>query len=123
MAGPRGFRYQRQEGGGIELTCVVVVVVVSTLGASGSSWPALILGRFAFQLLDTKTLDKQTTLLHFLVETIDKGFPELTNFYDELDGITAAARGKPTRTAFNFILRASLLHALAFRAGTRFGII
>ncbi|VDO12879.1 unnamed protein product [Rodentolepis nana] len=45
-------------------------------------------------LLDTKTPDKQTTLLHFLVETVEEKFPELANFYDELDGITAASRGE-----------------------------
>ncbi len=47
----------------------------------------------SLQLLDTKTLDKQTTLLHFLVETIEASFPDLADFYDDLDGITAAARG------------------------------
>nr|CDS30056.2 Formin proteiny 2 domain containing protein [Hymenolepis microstoma] len=46
------------------------------------------------QLLDTKTPDKQTTLLHFLVETVEEKFPDLVNFYDELDGITAASRGE-----------------------------
>ncbi|VDL31359.1 unnamed protein product [Hymenolepis diminuta] len=43
-------------------------------------------------LLDTKTPDKQTTLLHFLVETVEEKFPDLVNFYDDLDGITAASR-------------------------------
>ena len=42
-------------------------------------------------------MDKQTTVLHFLVETIEAKFPDLANFYDELDGITAAARGARTR--------------------------
>uniref|UniRef100_A0A5K3F2N6 Formin-like protein n=1 Tax=Mesocestoides corti TaxID=53468 RepID=A0A5K3F2N6_MESCO len=43
-------------------------------------------------LLETKTVDRQTTLLHYLVETIESNFPELINFYDELEGVTAAAR-------------------------------
>ncbi|KAM3181278.1 hypothetical protein ACTXT7_014678, partial [Hymenolepis weldensis] len=43
-------------------------------------------------LLETKTPDKQTTLLHFLVETVEEKFPDLANFYDDLDGITAASR-------------------------------
>ncbi|VDO08704.1 unnamed protein product [Rodentolepis nana] len=32
--------------------------------------------------------------MHFLVETVEEKFPELANFYDELDGITAASRGE-----------------------------
>ncbi|VDL94638.1 unnamed protein product [Schistocephalus solidus] len=43
-------------------------------------------------LSDVKTVDKQVTLLHFLVETLERQYPDLLTFYEELEGVTLAAK-------------------------------
>ena len=45
------------------------------------------------QLTNTKSHDNRTTLLHYLVDTIDKNFPHLNSFLDELYHVDKAARG------------------------------
>ena len=45
------------------------------------------------QLVDTKSGDKKTTLMHFLVQTVQDKFPELLNFDSELRFLDKAAVG------------------------------
>lgn len=45
-----------------------------------------------FQLSATKDIENKTTLLHYLVDTIERKFPELLNFNEELAHIDRAAR-------------------------------
>ena len=47
-----------------------------------------------FQLNDTKTIDNRQTLMHFLVNTLEKHNPELMDFYEELSHSEKAARGR-----------------------------
>ncbi|KAK6645426.1 hypothetical protein RUM43_001703 [Polyplax serrata] len=47
---------------------------------------------FLPKLTSTKDVDNKTTLLHFLVETIEKKFPELLNFYEQLEHVDRASR-------------------------------
>ena len=44
------------------------------------------------KLSNTKERDNKTTLLHFLVETIEMGYPDLINFYEEILHLDKAAR-------------------------------
>jgi len=44
------------------------------------------------KLSNTKDRDNKSTLLHFLVENIEKNYPELLNFYEELIHLDKAAR-------------------------------
>jgi len=44
------------------------------------------------KLSNTKDRDNKTTLLHFLVETVEKDYPELLTFYEELIHTDKAAR-------------------------------
>jgi len=44
------------------------------------------------KLSNTKDRDNKATLLHFLVETIEKSHPQLLSFYDELMHVDKAAR-------------------------------
>ena len=46
------------------------------------------------QLRSTKTTDNKSTLLHYLVRTIQKKFPELAHFPEYLSAVAPAARGK-----------------------------
>lgn len=48
---------------------------------------------FHLQLGNTKTQDNKSTLLHFLAETLEKKYPELLTFADELIHVEQAARG------------------------------
>lgn len=43
-------------------------------------------------LLDTRSLDKSWTLLHYVVDTIESRFPALATFYEELGDIATAAK-------------------------------
>lgn len=45
-------------------------------------------------LLDTKSTDKRSCLLHYIVATIRQKFPEMLNFDSELHYIEKAAVGK-----------------------------
>ena len=45
--------------------------------------------------MDTKSGDKKTTLMHFLVQTVQDKFPELLNFDSELRFLDKAALGRP----------------------------
>jgi len=47
---------------------------------------------FVFQLTGTKDIENKTTLLHYLVETIETNFPELLSFGEELSHVDRAAR-------------------------------
>ena len=44
------------------------------------------------KLCNTKDRDNKSTLLHFLVETVEKNHPELLNFHDELMHLEKSAR-------------------------------
>ena len=46
------------------------------------------------QLSNTKTIDNKQTLMHFLVEIIERRLPDALDFADELIHIEKAARGK-----------------------------
>ena len=50
--------------------------------------------KIRFQLENTKSADQKMTLLHFLVETMEKNFPDLLTFRDELEHIEKAAKGQ-----------------------------
>ena len=43
--------------------------------------------------MNTKGHDGRTTLLHFLVDTIEKKYPDLLSFHEELMHVEQAARG------------------------------
>lgn len=45
------------------------------------------------QLSNTKTSDNKSTLLHFLVKTIESKCPEVLNIKEELDTVPTAAKG------------------------------
>ncbi|KAK5638990.1 hypothetical protein RI129_013285 [Pyrocoelia pectoralis] len=47
---------------------------------------------FLTKLTGTKDINNKSTLLHYIVETVEKKFPELLNFYDELPHIDKASR-------------------------------
>ena len=47
---------------------------------------------FHFQLNNTKDRDNKDTLLHFLVELVERDYPELLNFADEIMHLDNAAR-------------------------------
>ena len=49
---------------------------------------------FLFQLSDTRTHDKRLTLLHFIVQTVQERFPDISNFDHELKSTERAAQGK-----------------------------
>lgn len=49
---------------------------------------------FWFQLLDTKSTDRQQTLLHFIANVIQKTYPDVNNFYCELHFLDKAALGE-----------------------------
>ncbi|KAI9209800.1 uncharacterized protein BJ171DRAFT_564305 [Polychytrium aggregatum] len=44
------------------------------------------------KLVDTKSADGKSTLLHFVVKIIDRDFRSLASFYEELPSVTVAAR-------------------------------
>lgn len=43
---------------------------------------------FFLQLTGTKDVHNKQTLLHYIVETAEKKFPEILNFYDEMPHIS-----------------------------------
>ncbi|KAK9884199.1 hypothetical protein WA026_005154 [Henosepilachna vigintioctopunctata] len=47
---------------------------------------------FLTKLTGTKDVNNKETLLHFIVETTEKKFPDLLNFYDEMPHIDKASR-------------------------------
>ncbi|XP_031331598.1 protein diaphanous isoform X3 [Photinus pyralis] len=47
---------------------------------------------FLTKLTGTKDIHNKSTLLHYIVETVERKFPELLNFYDELPHIDKASR-------------------------------
>ncbi len=49
---------------------------------------------FSLQLSDTRTHDKRLTLLHFIVQTVQERFPDVSNFDNELKSAEKAAQGK-----------------------------
>lgn len=49
---------------------------------------------FLSQLSDTRTHDKRLTLLHFIVQTVQERFPDISNFDHELKSTERAAQGK-----------------------------
>ncbi|XP_065183760.1 formin-like protein isoform X2 [Sycon ciliatum] len=48
------------------------------------------------RLLDTRSTDRKQNLLHFLVSTVEKNFPDITDFYEELN--LAGATGVSMQT-------------------------
>ena len=46
------------------------------------------------QLSNTKTSDNKSTLLHFLVQSIESKCPEVLNIKDEIPSVSTAAKGK-----------------------------
>ena len=47
---------------------------------------------FIFKLNNTKDRDNKDTLLNFLVELVERDYPELLNFADEMIHLDSAAR-------------------------------
>ena len=47
-----------------------------------------------FQLTNTKTSDNKSTLLHFLVQSIESKCPEVLNLKEEIPSVPTAAKGK-----------------------------
>lgn len=47
---------------------------------------------FIFQLSSTKDVENKTTVLHYLVDIIEKKYPELLNFADELPHLDRASK-------------------------------
>ena len=45
------------------------------------------------KLSNTKTSDNKSTLLHFLVQSIESKCPEVLNIKEELDTVPTAAKG------------------------------
>ena len=45
------------------------------------------------QLINTKTQDGKQTLMHFLVDCVEKRFPEVMDFASEMIHVEKAARG------------------------------
>jgi len=50
-----------------------------------------------FQLSNTKTTDNRQTLMHFLVGIVEKQFPDIRDFSDELIHVEKAVRGRSTK--------------------------
>ena len=48
---------------------------------------------FLLQLNNTKSVDNRMTLMHFLADVVDRKYPDLVNFDDELIHVVPAARG------------------------------
>ena len=46
------------------------------------------------QLSNTKTSDNKSTLLHFLVQTVESKCPEVLNIKDEIPSVPTAAKGR-----------------------------
>lgn len=59
--------------------------------------------------MDTKSGDKKTTLMHFLVQTVQDKFPEMMNFDSELRFLDKAALG-----IISFVSLFSLFFPLSF---------
>ena len=47
---------------------------------------------YLFQLSNTKDRENKGTLLHFLVEYVERDHPDLLNFYDDLIHLDSASR-------------------------------
>lgn len=47
---------------------------------------------FSFQLTSTKDIDNKQTLMHYLVDTIERKFPECLNYSEELAHVDRASR-------------------------------
>lgn len=47
---------------------------------------------FPFQLTGTKDIDNKQTLMHYLVDTVERKFPECLNFLEELSHVDRASR-------------------------------
>lgn len=47
---------------------------------------------FFFQLTSTKDVDNKQTLMHYLVDTIERKFPECLSFVEELSHVDRASR-------------------------------
>ncbi len=60
----------------------------------GNLLPVFLLNIFSFQLSDTRTHDKRLTLLHYIVQTVQERFPDISNFDNELKSAEKAAQGK-----------------------------
>ncbi len=59
---------------------------------------SLIILNFIFlQLSDTRTHDKRLTLLHYIVQTVQERFPDISNFDNELKSAEKAAQGKKNK--------------------------
>ena len=55
---------------------------------------ALLTTIFSLQLNSTKSVDGQSTLLHFLEDIIEAKYPEIAGFELELTHVEQAARGE-----------------------------
>ena len=55
---------------------------------------ALLTTIFSLQLNSTKSVDGQSTLLHFLEDIIEAKYPEIAGFELELSHVEQAARGE-----------------------------
>lgn len=61
-------------------------------------------------LLDTKSTDKRMSLLHYIVSTVRRNFPELLNFESELMYIDKAAQGNHNPLLLHSILHIPVQH-------------
>lgn len=46
-----------------------------------------------FQLIDTKSTDKKQTLLHYIVNVLERYYPDVQHFYQELRYVDRASKG------------------------------
>lgn len=49
---------------------------------------------FTSQIIDTKSTDQKTTLLHFLAEVCEENYRDILKFTDELQHVESASKGK-----------------------------
>lgn len=49
---------------------------------------------FTSQIIDTKSTDQKTTLLHFLAEVCEENYRDILKFTDDLQHVESASKGK-----------------------------
>lgn len=69
---------------------------------------------FLPKLTSTKDVENKTTLLHYLVETIERKFPELLNFHEELEHVDRASRVRISRAKSKYFCLNIILCNLIF---------
>lgn len=54
----------------------------------------------SLQLLDTKSTDRKTTLLHYIANVVKEKYSQVSLFYNEVHYVDKAAAGEPSATCF-----------------------